>query len=129
MKKIFTLLAITFYSISNAQFVTKPDAAAQTSYSKEVLEQIKQVENNLVCRVQIENVNPYNILNRMVYYKVKGLSIAVIQNYKVVWAKAYGWADEQEKKPVTVKTLFHAASISKSINAMAILKLVQDKKR
>src|SRR5690242_16439811 len=97
---------------------------AQTTYSNEVEEQIKQFENGLAGRVQITGKETYNILDRMAHYKVKGLSIAVIHDYKVVWAKGYGWADEKEKRPVTPETLFEPGSISKSLNAVGILKLV-----
>jgi CubicO group peptidase (beta-lactamase class C family) len=69
-----------------------------------------------------------NLQERMAFYKVKGLSIAVINNYKIVWSKGYGWADEAAKKPVTTQTLFQAASISKSLNGVGVLKLAQDKK-
>lgn len=100
---------------------------AQTTYSKEIEAQIKQVENNLAGRVII-NGKPDNIIDRMAYYKVKGVSIAVVKNYKVIWAKGYGWADEGEKRPVTTKTLFVPGSISKSFNAVGVLKLAQDKK-
>ena len=119
MKKILFLITI---------WVAAGTLMAQTTYSKEVEEQIKQVENNLAGAIKIEGKETYNILDRMAYFKVKGLSIAVIQNYKVVWAKGYGWADEQEKRPVTPQTLFEPGSISKSFNALGILKLVQDKK-
>jgi CubicO group peptidase (beta-lactamase class C family) len=118
MKKslIFAFVSLTFVSIF-----------AQTKYAKEVEEQIKQVENNLSGRVKI-NGKAYNLQERMAHFKVKGLSIAVIQNYKIVWAKGYGWADEKEKRPVTSQTLFEPGSISKSLNAVAVLKLVQDRK-
>lgn len=118
MKKL--LLTLSLCSVIGSLF-------AQTTYSKEVEEQIKQVENNLSSRL-ILNDKPDNILDRMAHYNVKGVSIAVIENYKVIWAKGYGWADENEKRPVTPSTLFMPGSISKSINAMGILKLVQDKK-
>jgi len=91
-------------------------------------DKITQVENGLVGNVQIEGEKPWNLLNRMTYYKIPGLSIAVIQNYKIVWAKGYGFANDSAKIPVTEKTLFQAASISKSLNSMGVLKLVQDKK-
>ena len=45
---------------------------AQNNYSKEVEEQIKQVENNLCGRVRIEGQAPYNMSERMAYYKVQG---------------------------------------------------------
>jgi CubicO group peptidase (beta-lactamase class C family) len=56
---------------------------------------------------------------------IPGLSIAVIHDYKIEWAKGYGWADTEEKRKVTTDTRFQAASISKSINSLGILKLVE----
>jgi CubicO group peptidase (beta-lactamase class C family) len=91
--------------------------------------QIKKVENSLAGPVQLKDSSRgMNLQERMAFYKVRGLSVAVINNYKVVWAKGYGWADEGAKKPVTPQTLFQAASISKSLNAVGVLKLAQDKK-
>ena len=101
---------------------------AQTNYTPEVLERIKQVENGLVGDAIINDAPPSNILERMAKHKVKGMSIAVIHNYKIEWAKGYGWADESEKRPVTTETLFEPGSISKTLNALGILKLAQEKK-
>jgi CubicO group peptidase (beta-lactamase class C family) len=118
MKKNLTLLlsCTLFYG-----------AFSQQKYSPEVQEQIKQVENSIYGRVIIEGESQ-NILDRMKFYHVKGLSIAVVHNYKIVWAKGYGWADEKEKRPVTTETLFEPGSISKSLNSVGVMKLVQDKK-
>lgn len=91
-------------------------------------DKITQVENGLVGNIRIEGDKPGNLLNRMAFYKIPGLSIAVIQNYKIAWAKGYGIANDSAKIPVTTKTLFQAASISKSLNSVGVLKLVQDKK-
>lgn len=91
-------------------------------------EKIKQVENNLFGRVQIAGEKPWNLADRMAFYKIPGLSIAVIQNHKIVWAKGYGFANDSSKTPVTTQTLFQAASISKSLNAVGVLKLAQEKK-
>lgn len=88
----------------------------------------KQVEKNLVGAIQLSGETPWTIQERMAHYKIPGLSIAVIQNYKLVWAKGYGWANDSLKIPVTTQTLFQAASISKSLNGVGVLKLVQDKK-
>jgi CubicO group peptidase (beta-lactamase class C family) len=113
--------------LSISVYLTFCSLLAQTKYSKEIESQIKQFENSLSGRVII-NGKPDNILDRMAFYKVKGLSIAVIENYKVIWAKGYGWADEMEKRPITTSTLFIPGSISKTFNAMGVLKLAQDKK-
>lgn len=118
--KLKTLLSISLC-------LTVGSLLAQNKYSKEIEAQIKQFENNLSGRVII-NGKPDNILDRMAYYKVKGVSIAVIENYQLVWAKGYGWADEKEKRPVTPSTLFIPGSISKTFNAIGVLKLAQEKK-
>lgn len=75
-----------------------------------------------------DTVPQWNLLEQMKIYGVNGLSIAVIKDHKLDWAKGYGWADREEKRPVTINTRFQAASISKSINALALLKLVQQGK-
>jgi len=65
------------------------------------------------------------IPERMKFYGVPGVSIAVIEHGQLVWAKGYGVKDCLTKEPVTVNTLFQAASISKSLNDTVILKLVE----
>jgi CubicO group peptidase (beta-lactamase class C family) len=110
-------------------FACSACAQSQTKYPDRVEEKIKQVENNISGWVQIEGVKSVSTLpERMQYYHVNGLSIAVIHNYKLDWAKGYGWADSSKQIPVTTQTLFQAASISKSLNAMGVLKLAQEKK-
>ncbi len=55
---------------------------------------------------------------------VPGLSVAVINQYKVVWAKGYGVTAKGGNVPVTPETLFMAGSISKPVAAVAALALV-----
>jgi CubicO group peptidase (beta-lactamase class C family) len=96
--------------------------------SDSVQDRINQVEKNIFAAVRIEGEGPWTVEERMAFYKVPGLSIAVIKDYKLDWAKAYGWADSAEQRAVTTETLFQAASISKSLNAVGLLKLAQDDK-
>jgi len=63
-----------------------------------------------------------NILDRMKYYKVPGLSIAIINNGKIEWERAYNVVS---KNLVITKTLFQAGSISKPISAVVALSLVE----
>lgn len=90
---------------------------------------INQVENSLTPGVVYGDTIPnLNLGQRMREKGVKGLSIAVINNYEIVWAKGYGWADSAEGRKVTPDTRFQAASISKSLNSLAIMKLIQEGK-
>jgi CubicO group peptidase (beta-lactamase class C family) len=97
--------------------------------SKATEEKIKQVENNLSGWVQLQG-NPmnWNLQERMKFHNIHGVSVAVVNNYKVEWAKGYGFADTSDNRPVTINTLFQAASISKSLNAMGVLQLADKKK-
>jgi CubicO group peptidase (beta-lactamase class C family)/predicted transcriptional regulator YdeE len=61
-------------------------------------------------------------------FNVPGLSIAVIENYKIVDAKAYGVIAPGSSTPVTTKTLFQAGSISKPVAATGALSLVEQGK-
>ena len=98
-------------------------------YSKEVEANITQVEQNLRRRRNVEGQpTKWTLEERMKYYHANGVSIAVIKNYQVEWARAYGLADAEKKRPVTVNTLFQAGSISKSLHAVGVLKLAQDQK-
>lgn len=99
-----------------------------SSYAQTNDAKIKEVENNLEQGVQITGTPHHKIMDRMAFYHVKGLSVAVIKDHKLLWAKAYGFADDSLKIPATVDTRFQAASVSKSLNAVGVLKLVQQKK-
>jgi CubicO group peptidase (beta-lactamase class C family) len=100
----------------------------QNNYTPETLEKIRAVENNITGKIVVNDARPATIAEQMARYKVNGMSIAVIHDYKIAWAKGYGWADVEEKRPMTTETLFEPGSISKTLNALGILKLAQDKK-
>ncbi|HEV7350395.1 serine hydrolase [Telluribacter sp.] len=117
-----------------AVLTTAPTLLAQPNntqpnpvYSPEVEERIRRVEQSLGEAIKIDDA-PVVLQERMQKYKVPGVSIAVIKDHKLDWARGYGFADKEQTTPVTPQTLFQAASISKSLNAVGVLKLVQDKK-
>jgi CubicO group peptidase (beta-lactamase class C family) len=93
--------------------------------SPEVQRRIKAVENNLVPAVRIKGRAPGQIAQRMKELRVPGVSVAVIDHYKIQWAKGYGMADSRAQTPVTVDTLFEAGSVSKPIAALVALRLVE----
>lgn len=58
-------------------------------------------------------------------HRVPGISVAVIDDYKIVWAKGYGVTGNGANTPVTPRTLFLAGSISKPVTAVGALVMVE----
>ncbi|NNM32424.1 MAG: serine hydrolase [Gemmatimonadetes bacterium] len=73
-----------------------------------------------------EDTPSWSIEERMEHYDVPGVSIAVIDEGRIVVAKGYGLADLAEERAVTATTLFQAASISKPVAALGALRLVEE---
>jgi len=65
--------------------------------------------------------------DRMAELHVPGASVAVIRNGKLEWAHGFG-VTKIGGAAVTSQTLFQAASISKPVTAMALLRLVESGK-
>jgi CubicO group peptidase (beta-lactamase class C family) len=66
------------------------------------------------------------IAELMARFSVPGVSIAVIHDHQIHWAKGYGIADVATGALVDTGTMFQAASMSKPVAAMAVLRAVQD---
>lgn len=78
----------------------------------------------IVLRVQADDLDDF-IRNQMRKRSIPGLSLAIIQDGKILKAQAYGFIDKEGKVPVSTNTLFQAGSVSKSVAAMGALYLVE----
>lgn len=92
-------------------------------------------QNNVTHELLPENVMRSEsarrayILEKMKFYNVPGVSIAVVNDGKIAWANGYGCITSgQNCVSVDEHTLFQAASISKPITAFGALILVQQGK-
>lgn len=59
---------------------------------------------------------------------VPGIAVAVWQDGKIVWEEGFGWADMENRVPVTAHSVFNLASVSKSLTAVGVMTLVQQGK-
>lgn len=88
---------------------------------------IQAVENGLLAAVSIHGIpqKPHTLMDRMKHFCVPGLSIAVINNGEIEWARGYGVLETGKNQAVSPDTLFQSASISKPVSAMMALKFVE----
>jgi CubicO group peptidase (beta-lactamase class C family) len=73
-----------------------------------------------------EELDSLTLPELMDEFNVPGVSLAIISDFAVHWAKSYGIADVESGAEVNTSTLFQAASISKPVVAMAVLKAVEN---
>jgi CubicO group peptidase (beta-lactamase class C family) len=87
---------------------------------------IRSIEQGLRPAVALEGkpVPTTPLIEEMRRLHVPGVSIAVIRDGKIAWARGYGVATK-DGPAVTPETLFQAASISKPVTALAALRMVE----
>lgn len=61
-------------------------------------------------------------------WAVPGASVAIAKDGRLVYARGFGWLDIENKEPMKPTTLVRIASVSKTITAVATLKLAEEGK-
>lgn len=67
-----------------------------------------------------------DVPQRMKFYQVPGISVAVIDHHHLEWAKGYGVLEVNKPQKVNEETKFQAASISKFVTTIGALRLVEE---
>jgi CubicO group peptidase (beta-lactamase class C family) len=86
---------------------------------------IAAVERGLLPAVVTEATVPMTLADRMRHHGVPGVSVAVVDGGRLVWAQAWGLAQAGQAQTLSTTTLMQAGSISKPLAAFGALKLVQ----
>jgi CubicO group peptidase (beta-lactamase class C family) len=86
---------------------------------------IQHVERGLLSAYGDPPWKRMKVAERMAHYNVPGVSIAVINDYQVEWARGYGVLEAGKSEPVTPDTLFQVASPGKVVVAVAALHYVE----
>lgn len=87
----------------------------------------KTIDDYFGNEVEIENLNSF-LTSKMDSLNIPGLSFALINDGKVVHHKTYGFADIEDEKPVTERTIFEGASLSKSVFAFFVMTYIEEGK-
>jgi len=124
MKRSIPCLAAMF-ALCAVAAAAEEHAPPSTQEQRDNAARIERVENGLLPKVVIRTDKPWNIMDRMQFYGVPGVSIAVVDSFRIAWVEGYGVVDAEAGGPVTGETLFQAASISKPMTAVVALRLAE----
>jgi CubicO group peptidase (beta-lactamase class C family) len=93
-------------------------------------QEMQAIENGLLKSIVVAGSEPatLNLEARMEELKVPGVSLAIVRDGKLRWAKGYGYANTNTSSKVDANTLFQAGSISKPVAALSVLKLLEEGK-
>ena len=96
----------------------------------------------LLFAIPIKEINAQNAVSKQEYLKsldarmnawmeefiIPGAALAIIEDGEIVLMKGYGFADQVKNKKVTNTTGFNIGSISKTVAAWGVMKLVEEGK-
>jgi len=129
-QRIISMAARNRFMIALAiSLALSPGAFAQSpDISSTVGERIQRIQDRILSPPMLfgEPVGR-SLAERMAEDRVPGVSIAVIHNGEIEWARGFG-VTRIGGPPVTSETLFQAASVSKPVAALAVLRLVESGK-
>ena len=106
-----------------ADEISEPDPARQTTAEKSVHERIAQFELQFHTRSEAER-SYWTLAERMERHHVPGLSVAVVRDGQLAWARGFGHKQAGTIDPVDSETVFSVGSLSKVATAAATLRLV-----
>ncbi|MBT3270573.1 beta-lactamase family protein [Candidatus Poribacteria bacterium] len=113
------------YKVSTRAEMLQAEPAASASLTSGAIEsRIRRVEHGLRASYQGSGRSAMSLSDRMAHYNVPGVSIAVVDDHRVEWARGYGVSTAGRNERVTPDTLFQAASIGKVVVAAAALHYV-----
>lgn len=66
--------------------------------------------------------------NWMARYNIRGAQLAIMDNERLIYAKGFGWADQQDSVLLEAGDILRIASASKLITAIGVMKLCEEGK-
>ena len=127
MRVFAKILLLTVFLFFNCKQANRTQKIADKSERLEIVGLNKRITNDL------SEFKESEYLSRQFEYFLRrwdmtGMSVAIVKDEKLVYAHGFGYSDKEKNETVTPGNVFRLASVSKLITAIAILKLVENKK-
>ena len=124
----FTLVLILFIAVLvTVHLYTSPDEPKVAWYDKTGYHLNDSLTNALSDGQHTIKMERY-LRKWMARNAIRGISIAIMKDQKLIYCKGIGWADKEKEIPVEAGNIFRIASASKLITAIGIMKLVDEGK-
>ncbi len=131
-KKIFILLSIlgiaslsaAFYTTNEAIFVHSSDENSYNHLSFidfNIIQPAPKLDSSAFVPEFDDEVDVF-----MKRWDIKGASIAIMKDNRLIYTRGYGFANQEEEIPATTRSLFRIASASKLVTAVGIMKMKDD---
>ncbi|HEX9728686.1 MAG TPA: serine hydrolase [Gemmatimonadales bacterium] len=65
------------------------------------------------------------IEHEMADKRIPAISIALVDDQEIVWARGFGYADPDDRVPATAQTVYRVGSVSKLFTDLAVMQLVE----
>lgn len=111
--RVFRYLVIILFSVLISACSTAPQKPKQITAGN--YDYVKEYINWLINK-------------EMKKQQVMGVSIAIVDNQRVVWAQGFGYSDIKNEVPATPETVYPIGSISKLFTVMATMQLAEQGK-
>lgn len=120
--------AIFFLLLTLLWAVGSPAETETPSPDTDLAEKIRRFETSLLPRGAFPPWKKANLEDRMAFYKVPGVSIAIMDDFKVVFARGYGVTEPGGDTPVDTGTVFQALGNTSAVTRFLTLHLISSGK-
>lgn len=127
--KIFDICAIAAALVVVILNIVPLTPLQENSSAEEAMEEfisINQLLTNELSNHETTLKLDKNVEKFLKKWEIKGGSLAIMKGGKLVYAKGYGWADEEMGIKAEAGHIYRVASLSKLITATAIMKMAED---
>ncbi len=120
--QILLILVLFFWDIGSIFSDRKGTHPAQSGEPAAIS---RKIHNDMSTLEETERMDKI-ITSFLKRYKIKGASVAVTKEGRLVYAKGFGYANQENAEKVEPGHVFRIASISKLITAVAVMRLVEE---
>jgi CubicO group peptidase (beta-lactamase class C family) len=112
------------FVLSMAVLISQGSAKALKKQSDERVagKRIKRLDGSTISTTEIERT----VTRLMSAARVTGLSLAILNDAKIVYVKSFGFRNKEEAKPLTEETVMYGASFTKAVFAYFVMQLVAE---